>query len=588
MDYIKKSEDEILLKDVPFVNDNHLNARLAEYKFDLKLRRQADKIYFEMSLGENGERTTISMTTRDKSVGDMSLKRLANKVMENIRQPQNMNLKEFEEKFIMNDSYLDEFRKLGHTVSVLKKDYFNPIVEDKTFRDKKDLEFMTVPELQDRLINIDVAKSNLDICKEELKKTLDFETEDFSRVVKKAVDSEKNRLVRKEYRNSMFSESKGLRRITRRAMRHPGRALRLGWRNIRTTGNIMTRPAVDRFGGYKTELSKPIVKSTVDKQFAEMFTQLNNEIEESKEVVRKQLNYRGKHPNIYLEKGQRVELVVKRSLDRETYKGLNATLTEREKDERYNDHYKGQTAFDIMKKPPVRGTEYELRIYDETDALVKAYSDWREIKTIRPYEEGEKERFGKRLMDESMIKAAEENVQKYVNEHEAQAFTAVKSGKILFREVQEGEKIPVYTKNGNLESEEVGKAGNFLVTRCDDNGKPVLDKHGHTNSWQMDGETLNKKYRVNGSLGIASPKGAPQKFITVDKDIVLYKPWGKNGEMVPQSIKAGGVLNITDKKDIYGIAKEEFGETYKVVPTAYDIVVENKNGQSMEKSGLKL
>lgn len=47
--------------------------------------------------------------------------------------------------------------------------------------------------------------------------------------------------------------------------------------------------------------------------------------------------------------------------------------------------------------------------------------------------------------------------------------------------------------------------------------------------------------------------------------MTIYVPWGKDGELIPQNIKAGDVLNVTNGNDVYGIAKEEFEETYKLV-----------------------
>ena len=136
---------------------------------------------------------------------------------------------------------------------------------------------------------------------------------------------------------------------------------------------------------------------------------------------------------------------------------------------------------------------------------------------------------------------------------------AEKKGKVLVRGVVDGEKIPVYTKDGNLEVEETGQEGNLVLTRCDDDGRPIVDAHGHTNAWQADAEKFAKFYDLDGETGIATPKKVRQRFVQVDRDIVIYKPWGEDREMVPQVIRAGGYVNVEDGK---GIAKEEFEETY--------------------------
>lgn len=152
----------------------------------------------------------------------------------------------------------------------------------------------------------------------------------------------------------------------------------------------------------------------------------------------------------------------------------------------------------------------------------------------------------------------------------ANEVTAVKSGNVLAREGKPGEVIQVWTKDGNLETTETVKAGQMIVTRAGEDGKPVIDGNGHDNSWVMAKDKFEKKYDVENrnADGTYKPAGSPQTFIEVDKDVEFSAPWGE-----VQRIRKGGYLNITNPKDVYGIAKDEFSETYKVVSAAYDKAV---------------
>ena len=139
---------------------------------------------------------------------------------------------------------------------------------------------------------------------------------------------------------------------------------------------------------------------------------------------------------------------------------------------------------------------------------------------------------------------------------------AEKKGAVLARPAKEGEELDVWTKDGNYEGHETAQKGDIILTRADDNGQPVIDENGHTNTWKVSEETFKKKYDTehqDPETGFVKPAGGTQVFVQTDRDITMMAPWG---EM--QNIQAGGFLNITDPKDVYGIANEEFNETYKV------------------------
>ena len=148
----------------------------------------------------------------------------------------------------------------------------------------------------------------------------------------------------------------------------------------------------------------------------------------------------------------------------------------------------------------------------------------------------------------------------------AEEVSARKTGCVLARPSIPGEIVTTYTKNGNLETEVVGIEGKMILTRCDPSGKPVIDVFGHLNQWQPDRETFERKYEFENmrvSDGFTRPRGEIQRFIRTDRDVVLILPWGENGAPVEQTIDAGGWLNISNPGNIYGIADEEFRETYE-------------------------
>lgn len=69
-----------------------------------------------------------------------------------------------------------------------------------------------------------------------------------------------------------------------------------------------------------------------------------------------------------------------------------------------------------------------------------------------------------------------------------------------------------------------------------------------------------KKYEPCPELGDGwyKPTGGVQKFLELTEDTTFICSWGEE-----QHIKAGGFVNVTDLSDIYGIARDEFFDTYK-------------------------
>lgn len=155
---------------------------------------------------------------------------------------------------------------------------------------------------------------------------------------------------------------------------------------------------------------------------------------------------------------------------------------------------------------------------------------------------------------------------KYLKSIGAKTISAKKSGYVTARKAIPGEKIVVYISNGNQEVTESAGEGQWLLTRADDKGKPVIDKFGHKNEWFVDDETFRRKYDTAnmGENGFVKPFGVSQTFIETDRDIAIMVPWGENGSLVPQIIDKGGFLNIEDTNAVYGVAREEFFETYMI------------------------
>lgn len=152
----------------------------------------------------------------------------------------------------------------------------------------------------------------------------------------------------------------------------------------------------------------------------------------------------------------------------------------------------------------------------------------------------------------------------YLQSNGAKPLTAVKTGGVIAHKGTPGEEIIAYTNNGNVEVVEVCTDGNWILTKADNAGNPVIDNYGHTNTWQVSQAVLRDRYDFEhmSSNGFVKPKAKPQTFLEVDADIAILKPWGKDGELIPQTLDKGGYINITNPSNVYCIARDEFYETY--------------------------
>ncbi len=148
---------------------------------------------------------------------------------------------------------------------------------------------------------------------------------------------------------------------------------------------------------------------------------------------------------------------------------------------------------------------------------------------------------------------------------------AEKTGCVVARIGQEGEHIDTYVSNGTLETSDVVKRdpdGNLgiVVTMADLSGNKIIDTFGRTNTYITKRDTFNKKYKdaaeVTENEQFFKPTGGVQEFVQINEDIEITAPWGE-----VQNLKKGSFLNVTNEKDIYGIAYEEFMKTYGFVNT---------------------
>ena len=152
-----------------------------------------------------------------------------------------------------------------------------------------------------------------------------------------------------------------------------------------------------------------------------------------------------------------------------------------------------------------------------------------------------------------------DNIQKYVYdllEKGAEPKWYKKYARVEAERGVPGQPIETIMKDGHLEVSAVVKA--------DENGEAdwiVTNPSGE--KYAVPHAKFSKRYELEvGADGKHAPKGDPIEAIQISEEITFDVPWGKNGALVPMTIKAGGFLNITNLDDVYGIQEEEFYETY--------------------------
>ena len=150
-------------------------------------------------------------------------------------------------------------------------------------------------------------------------------------------------------------------------------------------------------------------------------------------------------------------------------------------------------------------------------------------------------------------------------------FLAEKKKCILARQGILGEKVitwsekdgqPIVEKVDIVTLDETTGNPGYVVTKIDETGAIIIDAHGHDNTWYIADSTFQRKYTLNPEMGesIYKPTGAAQKFIEIPEDIIISQ-WGKD-----ELIGKGGVINITDPSDMYGVSRRDFMDTYRILP----------------------
>jgi len=132
---------------------------------------------------------------------------------------------------------------------------------------------------------------------------------------------------------------------------------------------------------------------------------------------------------------------------------------------------------------------------------------------------------------------------------------------ITWSEDKDGKPI-IEKKDKVTLDEKTGKPG-WIVTKTDENGMPLVDKHGPFHKWINSDSEYHKRYVPAFELGegVHKPVGGPQIFVQLHEDLIVFQ-WGSD-----MKVSAGGYVNITNPNDIYVISTRDFDDTYKRTST---------------------
>ena len=131
-------------------------------------------------------------------------------------------------------------------------------------------------------------------------------------------------------------------------------------------------------------------------------------------------------------------------------------------------------------------------------------------------------------------------------------FCCVKIAQIKAREGIVGETVVTKLKNGHIETENCNiEKGDMIVTN------PFGEEY------VVKADIFKNKYKINpNNPEQYCSKVAVQQFLRLTEDICFKAPWGQKMYM-----KKGDFINITglNTGDVYGVAQEEFFNTYEQV-----------------------
>lgn len=162
------------------------------------------------------------------------------------------------------------------------------------------------------------------------------------------------------------------------------------------------------------------------------------------------------------------------------------------------------------------------------------------------------------------------DIKEYVDELLSQGvepFEAEKFARIAARPGIVGEQVitwsvdengnPIIERDSTVKLDENTNQPGWVVTKLDENNKPLLDKNGHDNTWIVPDSKFKQKYEMDNQEGIYKPTGNIQKFIEIKDNIIL------NGSEM--KVATGGFINITDPNNMYGVSSRDFADTYRKV-----------------------
>lgn len=147
---------------------------------------------------------------------------------------------------------------------------------------------------------------------------------------------------------------------------------------------------------------------------------------------------------------------------------------------------------------------------------------------------------------------------------------AEKTARIAARQGTPGEEViswsaaadgsEVLEKKSVVAVDEKSGESDWIATKVDGQGEPVVDANGHTNDWVITDPTFKRKYEADPErAGIFRPAGGPQRFVQLDEAIHVEQ-WGSFW-----NVDAGGWVNITDPKDLYVVSGRDFADMYRIV-----------------------
>ena len=121
----------------------------------------------------------------------------------------------------------------------------------------------------------------------------------------------------------------------------------------------------------------------------------------------------------------------------------------------------------------------------------------------------------------------------------------------------EGNEIVERVQNVTLDAE-TGQPG-WILTKVDEENKPVVDKNGHLNQYIVADSVFRKTYEPSTDGPDLYSKSQIEMFIQTDEDIEFDTKYGR------MTVSKGGCIKVTDMNRISGISQRDFLDTYVVV-----------------------